>query len=314
MELLRTPDDRFANLPGWPYEPKYHQVGNGVRIHYIDEAPASPKGLGDTEDPSDAPVVFCMHGEPTWSYLYRHMVPLFLDQHYRVIAPDLPGFGRSDKPSLASDYSYNGLVEWMVEWFDALSLPPTTDVTLVCQDWGGLIGLRILTARPNMFARAVVANTGLPTGDRAPTDAFLAWQKFSQETPVFPVGELVAGANKAHPLSDEVKAAYDAPFPEEKYKVGARILPSLVPTSPDDPAGAANRAAWEVLAAWTKPFLTAFSDGDPITSGGERIFQRTVPGAGQQQHTTIVGGGHFLQEDSGPEFARVVHEFIQRTR
>ncbi len=322
MELLRTSDDRFVNLPGWPYEPKYIVVGDGVRVHYIDEVPETsgrPFGLAPSlrsplDLPGNAPVVLCMHGEPTWSYLYRHMIPLFLQQGYRVIAPDLPGFGRSDKPSLASDYSYNGLVDWMVQWFDGLALPAACDLTLVCQDWGGLIGLRILTARPDAFARAVVANTGLPTGDRAPTEAFLAWQKFSQETPVFPVGNLVAGANKAHPLTNDVIAAYDAPFPEEQYKVGARILPSLVPTGPNDPAATANHAAWEVLSTWTKPFLTAFSDSDPITAGGERIFQRSVPGAANEQHVTIVGGGHFLQEDSGPEFAGVVHEFIQRHR
>jgi len=203
-----------------------------------------------------------------------------------------------------ADYTFARHVEWMREaLFDRLDL---RDVTLVGQDWGGLVGLRLVGEHPERFARVVVANSGLPTGDQPLTDAFLAWQKFSQETPAFPVGRIVDGGCTSD-LPPEVIAAYDAPFPDDASTAGAR------PTSPDDPAAAANRAAWETLAAFEKPLLTAFSDGDPITRGGEGIFQRLVPGAKDQPHTTIAGGGHFLQEDKGPELARVVADFVAAT-
>ena len=302
MDALRTPDERFADLPGFPFAPHYVEVADGeggsLRVHHLDEGPAG------------APVVLLLHGEPSWSYLYRTMIPVLADAGLRCIAPDLVGFGRSDKPTRQSDYSYARHVEWMREaLFDHLDL---TGVTLVGQDWGGLIGLRLVAEHPDRFARVVAANTGLPTGDRPLTDAFLAWQKFSQESPSFPIGRIIAGGCAVTP-TDEVVAAYDAPFPDDAYTAGARIFPSLVPTSPADPAAAANEAAWAVLAAFEKPFLTAFSDGDPITGGGHAIFQRTVPGAQGQPHTTIEGGGHFLQEDRGPELARVVADFVAAT-
>jgi haloalkane dehalogenase len=302
VDVLRTPDERFADLPGYPFEPRYTDVsdgeGGGLRAHYLDEGPAGGE------------VVLLMHGEPSWSYLYRTMVPVLVEAGLRCVVPDLIGFGRSDKPARQEDYSYARHVAWMREaLLDNLDL---TGITLVGQDWGGLIGLRLVGEHPDRFARVVAANTGLPTGDRPLTEAFLNWQRFSQESPVFPIGRIVAGGCAVTP-PDDVVAAYDAPFPDDAYTAGARIFPSLVPTSPDDPAAAANREAWETLAQFDKPFLTAFSDGDAITRGGEGVFQRTVPGAKGRSHVTIEGGGHFLQEDKGPELARVVADFVAAT-
>lgn len=294
MQILRTPDDRFANLPDFNFEPHYVEV-DGMRVHYVDE------GTG--------PTVLCMHGEPSWSFLYRHMIPVFVDGGCRVVAPDLIGFGRSDKPADREDYTYQRHVDWMSQWLEAVDL---TDITLVCQDWGSLIGLRLVAAYPDRFARVVVANGGMPTGDQAPTEAFLNWQNFSQTAPQFPVGMIINGGTTSD-LSPEVVAAYDAPFPDESFKEGARQFPKLVPTSADDPASQANRDAWKVLESFEKPMLTAFSDSDPITKGGYRVFQERVPGAKGQPHTTIEGGGHFLQEDRGPELANVVLDFIRST-
>ena len=299
MDKLRTPDDRFANLPGYNFDPHYVDVPDGqggdLRIHYVDEGSGEP--------------VLLMHGEPSWSFLYRHMIPVIVDGGCRAIAPDLVGFGRSDKPTERTDYSFQSHVDWMSSWLEALDL---TGITLVCQDWGGLIGLRLVAKYPDRFARVVVANTGLPTGDQAPTEAFLNWQNFSQTAPVFPVGMIINGGTVTE-LSPEVVAGYDAPFPDDSYMAGARQFPVLVPTSPDDPAAPANRDAWKVLEAFDKPVLTAFSDSDPITKGGFRVFQERVPGAKGQPHTTIEGGGHFLQEDRGPELAQVVLDFIRAT-
>jgi haloalkane dehalogenase len=238
------------------------------------------------------------------------MVPVLVGAGHRVVVPDLVGFGRSDKPAEPSDYTYARHVDWMAQV--VLGHLDLRDATFFGQDWGGLVGLRLVTRAPDRFARVVVGNTGLPTGDRPPTEAFLAWQKFSQESPEFPIGRIVAGGCATAPAADVV-AAYDAPFPDDAYKAGARIFPSLVPTGPDDPAAADNRAAWEVLRAWDKPFLVAFSDQDPITKGGERVFLREVPGAQGQPHVTIEGGGHFLQEDRGPELAAVLVDFVART-
>ena len=301
METLRTPDARFDGLPDWPFSPHYTEIDDGdggrLRVHHVDEGPA------------DAPPVLCMHGEPSWAYLYRHMIPVFAAEGHRVVAPDLVGFGRSDKPVDQSEYTYARHVEWMTAWLEQVDL---SDITLVCQDWGGLIGLRLATAMPERFSRLVVANTGLPTGDRPPTEAFLNWQRFSQEVEQFDSGMIVQMGTTT-PLSDEVVAAYNAPFPDDASTAGARRFPLLVPTSPEDPAAEANRAAWTVLESWERPVLTAFSDSDAITKGGERVFQHKVPGAAGQAHTSIEGGGHFLQEDRGPELARVVIDFIDST-
>ncbi len=302
MKCLRTPDDRFANLPGYSFTPHYAEVsdddGGRLRMHYIDEGPA------------DAAPVLLLHGEPSWSYLYRKMIPPLVASGHRCIAPDLVGFGRSDKPELREDYSYARHVEWLRELLlDRLGL---SRITLFCQDWGGLLGLRVLAEHEACFDRVVAANTFLPTGDTDLGQAFFAWRKFSQEVPVFPTGRILQGATVTE-LPDDVVAAYDAPYPDESFKSGARQFPTLVPASPQDPATEANRRAWKVLERWTKPFLTAFSDSDPITAGGDVAFQKMIPGCKGQPHTTVKGGGHFLQEDCGEELARVTSDFIART-
>jgi haloalkane dehalogenase len=303
VDVLRTPDDRFVDLPGYPFAPHYTDVpmgdgGGTLRVHHVDEGPA---GAAET--------VLLLHGEPSWSFLYRHMIPVLTDAGHRCVAPDLVGFGRSDKPAARTDYTYQRHVDWMTAWLTANGLD---GLTLVCQDWGGLIGLRLVAAMPDRFRRVVAANTFLPTGDRHPGDAFLAWQKFSQEVPEFPTGRIINGGCTTD-LSDDVIAAYDAPFPDESYKEGARQFPLLVPTRPDDPSSEANRAAWDALARFERPFLCAFSDSDAITAGGDRALKDAIPGAAGQPHTTIVGGGHFLQEDRGPELAAVVASFVAGT-
>jgi len=297
MDLLRTPDDRFANLPGYAYEPHYVDL-DGVRVHYVDEGPRSA-----------APVLL-LHGEPSWSFLYRKMIPGLVDAGHRVVAPDLVGFGRSDKPAQREDYTYARHVAWMAGVLAALDLQ---DTTLFCQDWGGLLGLRLVAEHPERFARVVAANTGLPTGDEKVSEAFLAWQAFSQKTEVLPVGRIIQ-TGCARSVTPEVVAAYEAPFPEERYKAGARQFPLLVPTRPDDPASEANRAAWRSLERFDKPFLTAFSDSDPVTKGADRPMLKRIPGAAGQPHVTIERAGHFLQEDTGEELGRLVAGFIARTR
>jgi haloalkane dehalogenase len=302
MDVVRTPEERFAALPGFPYPPAYvtFDAGDGtmLRVAVVDVGPA------------DGEVVVLLHGEPSWSFLWRHVIVELTAAGLRVVAPDLVGFGRSDKPTDPAAYSYAAHVEWMRQTlFEGLGL---RDVTLVAQDWGGLVGLRLVAEHPDRFARVVVANTGLPTGDTPMSEAFLAWQSFAATAAGFDVGRIVAGGT-VRGLPPEVVAAYDAPFPDEASKAGARTFPGLVPTTPDDPAAAANRAAWEVLSRWDGPFLTAFSDGDPITAGADRVFQQVVPGARGMPHTTLAGGGHFLQEDVGPELGRVVAAFVAAT-
>jgi haloalkane dehalogenase len=303
MDILRTPDERFTGLPDFDFEPHYVEVSDGeggtLRIHHLDEGPA------------DAPPVLLLHGEPTWSFLYRHVIPPLVDAGHRVVVPDLVGFGRSDKPTQATDHTYARHVEWMrLALFERLGL---RDITFFGQDWGGLIGLRLVAAEPDRYARVVIGNTGLPTGLGPASEAFLAWQRFSQETDDFPVGRIIAGGCTTA-LSPEIIAAYDAPFPDDRHKAAARIFPSLVPTSGDDPASADNQAAWKVLEQFDRPFLLAFSDSDPITAGGDAPFRAKVPGAQGRAHVTIEGGGHFLQEDRGPELARVIADFIAADR
>ncbi len=299
MDVLRTPDARFSNLRDYPFEPNYTSVPSGdggeLRIHHVDE------GSGDD-------VVLCLHGEPSWSYLYRHMIPKFVAAGLRAVAPDLVGFGRSDKPGARDDYTYQSHVDWMTAWLEANDL---AHITLIGQDWGGLIGLRLAAENPDRFDRIVVANTGLPTGEGQISDAFMAWRKFSQDMPEMLIGELLK--QSCGGLPDEVVAAYDAPYPDESYKEGARQFPLLVPIAEDDPAAEANQRAWTVFESWQKPLLTAFSDGDAVTAGGEAVFQARVPGAKGQPHTTIKGAGHFLQETHGAELADVVIEFIRTT-
>lgn len=299
MQALRTPDERFANLPDYPFQPNYIEVddteGGTLRLHYVDEGARN------------APVALMLHGEPTWSYLYRKMILIVVKAGYRVIAPDLIGFGRSDKPSLRTDYTYQRHVDWIRALLTQLELK---EITLVCQDWGGLIGLRLVAEQPEQFARVVAANTMLPTGDFPLGETFFKWQKLSQDIPVFATANIIQGGCTIA-MQPDVLAAYDAPFPDESYKEGARQFPMLVPATPDDPATPANRKAWESLMRFKKPFLTAFSDKDPITAAGAPVLRKLIPGCEGQAHTTIENGGHFLQEDQGERLAEVVVEFIQ---
>lgn len=299
MHSLRTPDDRFTNLSDYPFAPNYVDVddqdGGVLRVHYLDEGPA-------TANP-----ILLMHGEPSWSYLYRKMIPLLVAAGHRVIAPDLVGFGKSDKPSERNDYTYERHVAWMkAAIIDHLDLQ---NATFFGQDWGGLVGLRLVAENAERFDRVVIGNTGLPTGDQPPTAAFLAWQNFSQTTPVLDIGFLLQAAS-ATELSEAEVAAYNAPFPDDTFKAGARVFPTLVPTSPDDPAATANQAAWEVFMKWDKPFITCFSDSDPVTAGGEKAFLKLVPGAQGQPHTTIANARHFFQEDAPVELAQILIDAI----
>ena len=330
MKTLRTPDERFENLPGYPFTPHYSEVPDGdggtLRIHHLDEG-SGGSGL-----------ILCLHGQPTWSYLYRKMIPVFVEAGFRVIAPDFVGFGRSDKPTEVDDYTYARHVAWMSAWLEGLDL---RDLNLFCQDWGGLIGLRLVAAYPDRFARVVAANTGLPAGGRAPAEAaaqmhalydtvpivpaselfqhfasrdgppgFFFWRKYCAESPDFSVGDVMQTVGRLPP---ELRAAYEAPFPDERFVAGARKFPSLVPIFPDDPEIPANREAWKVLAAFDRPFLTAFSDRDPVTAGMHRVLQERVAGAKGIDHVTIEGTGHFLQEEKGELVAGEMIKFIRAT-
>lgn len=294
-DFLRTPDDRFTDLPDYDFAPNFVEV-DGLRMHYVDEGPR------------DGSIVLLLHGEPSWSYLYRHMIPPLRDARHRVIAPDLIGFGKSDKPTQKSDYSYAGHVAWMKAFIETLDL---NDITLFCQDWGSLIGLRVAAENEERFARIALGNGGLPTGDEDLPKAFKAWRTFALRSPWFPIGKIIQTGTVKELTNAEV-AAYDAPFPSTKYKAGARVFPALVPTEPDNPASEANRAAWTVFREWRRPFLTTFSNRDRLTRGGEKPWQKTVPGAQGQEHTIIRNAGHFLQEDSGAELADVLIRFIAR--
>ncbi len=296
VRLLRTPDDRFTDLPDFPFEPRYAELDDGIRVGYVEAGPP------------DGPVVLLLHGEPSWSFLYRKMLPVLASAGLRAIAPDLVGFGRSDKPANQADHSYARHVEWMRGFaFDALNL---RDVTLVGQDWGGLIGLRLVAAEPSRFARVVASNTGLPSGDHDMPAAWHAFREAVEKAPVLDVARFVQ-SGCASKLPDAVRAAYDAPFPNETYKAGPRAMPSLVPYRPDNPATEANRAAWKTLTELDLPFLVAFSDGDPITGGMAPILQRSMKGAQGLEHPVITGAGHFLQEDAGEELAEHVVRFVR---
>ena len=286
--VLRTPDERFSELSDYSFEPHYLDVDGGslgaLRMHYVDEGPR------------DGPAVLMLHGEPTWSYLYRHMIPQVTSAGCRALAPDFIGFGKSDKPTDKAAYSYQAHVDWMKSWIEQLDL---SGITLFCQDWGGLIGLRLAAEMPDRFAKVMAGNTMLPTGDHPAGEAFLQWRNYSQTTPEFKIGQIVSRGTFGG-LSDAEIAAYDAPFPDEDHKAGTRAFPVLVPITPDDPAAPANRAAWEVLKQSDKPFLTCFADKDMIMKGGEKIFQKLLPGCEGQDHFIVENAGHFLQEDAGP--------------
>lgn len=337
MKRLRTPDDRFQDLPGYPFAPHYTDVPDGedgtLRIHHVDEGPR------------DGSPVLCMHGQPTWSYLYRHMIPVLVDAGLRVLAPDLVGFGRSDKPAAREDYTFQRQVDWFTAW---LVENDVRHATFLGQDWGGLIGLRLVAENPERFDRVVVANTGLPTPQgvseeraravrefrrsaptptlpelmaaignpdpKAPERTFAYWQKWTWETEDIPMGPFIASNIDGRTLSAGETAAYDAPFPDASYKAGPRAMPSQVPTLSDDPSIPANLRAWEVFDQWEKPWLCAFSDNDPVTAGGDRPFRERVPGAKGQPHATLKGGGHFLQEGRGVELANIVADFVKSTR
>jgi haloalkane dehalogenase len=294
MRLLRTPDERFEGLPEFDYEARYVTVGDdGARMAYVQAGP-------DT-----GPPVLLLHGEPTWSFLWRKVLPVLASAGLRAIAPDLIGFGRSDKPAEVEDHTYARHVEWVRAFaFDALDLH---DVTLVGHDWGGLIGLRVATENPDRIARIVATNTGLPTGDQRMPDVWLRFRDAVRNAEVLDIARLVRSGCRTT-LSDEALAAYDAPFPDESFKAAAKAMPAIMPTEPDNPASEPNRLAWRRLSEWPKPFLVAFSDSDPITSAMGPILHRTVPGS---VSVTIAGGGHFVQEDAGPALAEAIVEFAR---
>ncbi|MPY77393.1 MAG: alpha/beta fold hydrolase [Actinophytocola sp.] len=303
MRILRTPDECFTSLPDFDYEPRYAEVADPesdrmIRMAYVEAGPA------------DGEPVLLLHGEPTWSFLYRKMMPVLADAGLRAIAPDLVGFGRSDKPTEVGDHSYARHVEWVRSLgFDVLGL---RGVTLVGQDWGGLIGLRLVAEHPDRFARVVAANTGLPTGDHPMPDVWWAFRQAVEKAEKLDIGRfVVSGCHR--PVADDVTAGYDSPFPEESYKTAARAMPTLVPTSTDDPATEANRAAWQTLSELDKPLLCAFSDGDPITGPMGPILRRAMAGAAGREHPTITDAGHFLQEDAGEQLATEVVSFVRAT-
>lgn len=313
--IYRTPDHYFNNLPDYPFAPHYTKIGN-LRMHYVDEGP------------DNGEVVLLLHGEPSWSYLYRHMIPILANAGYRVIAPDLIGFGRSDKPADPAAHSHCGHVAQIRTLVETLDL---NGITLFIQDWGGLIGLRALAEMPDRFARVVAANTGLPAAsgvqgligyplfrlgvwwqgdvswDALQADpSFIRWAAYSRTVEDMPVGQVVAVDIAADdPARDAIVRAYDAPFPDARYKAGPAIMPILVPSELR-----LNAQAWQVLEQWDKPFLTLFSDGDPITAGGDLEFQQRIPGAAGQAHQTITGAGHFLQETHGQELAELMRAFM----
>lgn len=291
MRILRTDEARFIGLPDYPFAPHYLDVQPGLRMHYVDEGPATV-----------APVVM-LHGEPSWSYLYRHMIPRVAGAGHRVLAPDLIGFGKSDKPAEVTDYSYQRHLAWLTSWMEALDL---RNITLVCQNWGSLLGLRLAAEHPHRFQRIIVGNGMLPTGESSVPAVFTLWKAFATYSPWFPIGRIVQ-LGTGRTLSKAELAAYEAPFPSAEYKAGARAFPKLVPVTPDDPASAPNKAAWQILEKWKKPFITCFSNGDPITRGGDRYMQRRIPGAHGQPHITL-RGGHFLQEDCPEDFARIIND------
>jgi haloalkane dehalogenase len=289
VNVLRTPDARFTNLPDYPFSPNYLTINDGLVMHYIDEGPR------------DGPIVLLMHGQPSWSYLYRHFVGPLVAAGHRVLAPDLIGFGKSDKPTDPTTYTYEAHVSWMSQWLNALDV---RGAVLFCQDWGGLIGLRLVAAQPERFAAVVASNTALPTGTGM-SPAFEAWLQFSQSVPELPIGQVLQGGSGGV-LNDGEVGAYDAPFPDESYKIGARVFPSLVPVTPDQASVAENLAAWEALEQFTKPFITAFGDMDPITQGVEKVMQARIPGTKDQPHVIIAGGQHFIQENAAATLVDII--------
>ena len=293
-EIVSTPEGRFENLPDYNFSGNYLEVEEGLKLHYLDE--------GNKENPT----ILLLHGEPSWSFLYRKMIPILSENNFRVIAPDLIGFGKSDKLVDKSSYTYQKHIDWLTVFIMKLDLH---DIILFCQDWGGLTGLRLVTEMENRFSMVVASNTTLPTGNFPMPESFLKWQEYSQNSPGFDIGKVI-NKGTVKPLSEEIIAAYNAPFPSEDYKAGARIFPTLVPVKFDDPESAKNRKAWEILARWDKPFLTIFGDEDSIMKGAEKVFQKVIPGAQNQNHS-ILNAGHFIQEEKGEELAELIIEFYR---
>jgi len=294
IDSIRTPETRFKSLPNYQFDANYIDV-DGLRMHYVDEGP------------QEADPILMLHGEPSWSYLYRHMIPICAAAGHRVIAPDLIGFGKSDKPTNVKDYSYQSHMDWLRSFIEQLDL---TNITLVCQDWGSLLGLRLAAENESRFKAIVLGNGSLPTGAEKIPKAFKIWKTFALNSPWFPIARIVEfGSFKS--FSKDERRAYDAPFPNSKYKAGTRAFPALVPTTTDNPATKANQAAWKTLEKWEKPFVTAFSNGDPINRGGDKYIHKRIPGTKGMNHVTLKGG-HFLQEDSGAEFAEVVNKLLEQ--
>jgi len=302
MQVLKTPESAFNKITDFPYSPCFTEITDTVSS----EMTMAHYQCG----PEDGHTVLLMHGEPTWAYLYRKMMPVLAEAGFNVIAPDLIGFGRSDKPVRKEDYSYARHLIWIKDWFTQVVKGPTT---LFCQDWGGLLGLRLVADMPDYFSGVMVSNTGLPTGDHSPSEAFIKWRRFSQDVPIFPTSTVIQNGTTTE-LDEATLAAYDAPFPDEQYKAGARMFPLLVPTSPDSVEAQANKQAWDKLKQFKKPFITAFGDSDPITKGGDKLFQKLIPGCKGMAHRLVENGGHFIQEDQGELLANLLIQFIKKTQ
>lgn len=294
MDFLRTPDEHFANLPDFPYEPHYLDLMGG-RMHYLDV------GAGET--------ILCLHGEPSWSFLYRHIIA-GLQDNYRLVAPDMFGFGRSDKPTKIEDHTYTFHYDALVGFIEALDLQ---NITLVCQDWGGILGLPIAANHSERFARLVIMNTGLPDGHINMGEGFMQWRNFAERVGRDLISGTLIRRSSHQPISDEVVAAYDAPFPDASYRAGVAAMPLIVPINTEQEGAAVIHAAKETLKSWQKPALVMFSDKDPVTASGDRFFRKLIPTASEQPEITINDAGHFLQEEKGAEIAQHIHEFMQRT-
>jgi haloalkane dehalogenase len=315
-DVVRTPDERFADLPGYAFEPHYLDVEteglDPVRMHYVDEGPA------------DGPVALLLHGQPTWSFLWRRVIDTLVEAGVRVVAPDNIGFGRSDKPTRATGYTFQRHIDWTRSLVTQLDLH---DVTLVAQDWGGPIGFSVLAAETERFASVVAANTILHTADPSLAgrltwavhgegdervviqESLVDYLLYTQRAPELRASEFV-GATASTPLAPEVLAAYDAPFPDARHTAGLRQMTALLPLTRNDVGARTGRRTMRALEQFERPFVTCYSDGDPATRGWDAVFQERVPGAQGQEHRTVVGAGHFLQEDAGEELGRVVAEVM----
>jgi haloalkane dehalogenase len=299
MDVLRTPDERFAGLEGWDFAPHYAEVraadGTPLRMHFVDEGPR------------DAAPVLLLHGNPSWSYLHRDMIRGLVARGHRAVAVDLVGFGRSDKPVDRTSYTLAGHVDWLEQWLVGSGL---TGITLYCQDWGGLAGLQLLPRRPDRFARVVASNTGIPSGEGV-NETMARWLEFSQSVDALPIGALVNNGTGRELTAAEL-AAYEAPFPDGAYQAGALQFPLLIPVQPDNPGVPMCRATWDFLAGATLPFLTVMGSEDPIAfkPGAHRKFQRVVPGAAGLDHVVIEGAGHFIQEDASDRLVEIIDAFV----